>query len=146
MTAPPVAGRRPPGPHGYPLVGVLPMARRSPLAYLCEAARRYGDVVSLPLGLHRTYLVSHPDLVRLILQDVHTYQKEPTAARVRALFGGSLTTIDGGRWQMEFLGQFGARIGGGTDQIQRNTIGEKVLRLPPEPRIDKGIPFRDIPR
>jgi len=101
VTAPPVAGRRPPGPHGYPLVGVLPMARRSPLAYLCEAARRYGDVVSLPLGLHRTYLVSHPDLVRHILQDVHTYQKEPTAARVRALFGGSLTTIDGDRWQRE---------------------------------------------
>jgi len=55
------------------------------------------------------------------------------------------SAIDDGRWQMEFLGQFGARIGGGTDQIQRNTIGEKVLRLPPEPRVDKGIPFRDIP-
>jgi alkylation response protein AidB-like acyl-CoA dehydrogenase len=59
------------------------------------------------------------------------------------LAGGS--AIDDGRWQMEFLGQFGARIGGGTDQIQRNTIGEKVLQLPPEPRVDKGIPFRDIP-
>ena len=56
-----------------------------------------------------------------------------------------VSAIDDGRWQMEFLGQFGARIGGGTDQIQRNTIGEKVLRLPPEPRVDKGIPFRDIP-
>jgi hypothetical protein len=53
--------------------------------------------------------------------------------------------VDGGRWQMEFLGQWGTKIGGGTDEIQRNTIGEKVLRLPPEPRADKGIPFRDIP-
>jgi alkylation response protein AidB-like acyl-CoA dehydrogenase len=53
--------------------------------------------------------------------------------------------IDGGRWQMDFLGQWGARIGGGTDNIQRNTIGEKVLQLPPEPRVDKGVPFRDIP-
>jgi hypothetical protein len=53
--------------------------------------------------------------------------------------------IDHGRWQMEFLGQWSARIGGGTDQIQRNTIGEKVLRLPPEPRVDKNVAFRDIP-
>jgi alkylation response protein AidB-like acyl-CoA dehydrogenase len=52
---------------------------------------------------------------------------------------------DDGRWQMDFLGQWGARIGGGTDEVQRNTIGEKVLRLPPEPRVDKGVPFRDIP-
>ena len=29
--------------------------------------------------------------------------------------------------------------------IAEYTIGEKVLRLPPEPRVDKGIPFRDIP-
>src|SRR5688500_10457722 len=33
------------------------------------------------------------------------------------------SAIDDGRWQMEFLGQFGARIGGGADQSQRNTIG-----------------------
>jgi alkylation response protein AidB-like acyl-CoA dehydrogenase len=62
--------------------------------------------------------------------------------------GGMLAASDApdaGRWQMEFLGQWGARIGGGTDDIQRNTIGEKVLGLPPEPRVDKGVPFRDIP-
>ncbi len=56
------------------------------------------------------------------------------------------SAIDGGRWQMEFLGQWSAKIGGGTDEIQRNTIGEKVLALPPEPRVDKNIPFRDIPK
>ena len=44
------------------------------------------------------------------------------------------------------VGQWSAKIGGGTDEIQRNTIGEKVLALPPEPRVDKNIPFRDIPR
>jgi alkylation response protein AidB-like acyl-CoA dehydrogenase len=53
---------------------------------------------------------------------------------------------DAGKWQMDFLGQWNPKIGGGTDQIQRNTIGEKVLALPSEPRVDKGIPFREIPR
>ena len=52
---------------------------------------------------------------------------------------------DEGRWQYEFLGQWASRIGGGTDNIQRNTIGEKVLGLPPDIRVDKGVPFREIP-
>ena len=51
-----------------------------------------------------------------------------------------------GFWQNQFLGQWASRIGGGTDQIQRNIIGENVLGLPSEPRVDKGIPFRDIPK
>ncbi len=52
----------------------------------------------------------------------------------------------GGMWQGRFLYQWASRIGGGTDQIQRNVIAERALGLPPEPRVDKELPFREIPR
>jgi alkylation response protein AidB-like acyl-CoA dehydrogenase len=52
--------------------------------------------------------------------------------------------LDGGLWQQQFLGQWSVRIGGGTEQIQRNIIGERVLGLPREPRVDKSVPFKDL--
>ncbi|MEX2255848.1 MAG: acyl-CoA dehydrogenase family protein [Acidimicrobiia bacterium] len=54
--------------------------------------------------------------------------------------------FEDGFWQQMFLGQWGIRIGGGTEQVQRNILGERVLGLPPESRPDKTEPFRDVPK
>jgi alkylation response protein AidB-like acyl-CoA dehydrogenase len=49
-------------------------------------------------------------------------------------------------WGEHVLGAPGYRIAGGSDEVQRNIIGERVLGLPGEPRVDKDVPWRDIPK
>ena len=90
----------PPGPRGYPLLGVIPKARRDPLGFFLDAARTFGDVVALPLGVRRLYLLAHPDHIRYVLQeDDRHFLKRRAAERIRPLFGTSLTTVDGEDWR-----------------------------------------------
>jgi alkylation response protein AidB-like acyl-CoA dehydrogenase len=49
-------------------------------------------------------------------------------------------------WTEHILGAPGYRLAGGTDEIQRNVIGERVLGLPPEPRVDRNVPFSQLRR
>ena len=51
----------------------------------------------------------------------------------------------GGRFQAMLLRSPGVRIEGGTDEILRNIIGERVLGLPADMRADRGMPFNKIP-
>lgn len=53
--------------------------------------------------------------------------------------------IHQGLWQDLYLSVPGMRIAGGTDEILKNIIAERVLGLPPEIRVDKDKAFRDIP-
>lgn len=58
---------------------------------------------------------------------------DPALAAVEALF------------QQTLIGAPGMRLAGGTDEILRNVIAERVLGLPGDVRVDKDVPFRAIP-
>jgi alkylation response protein AidB-like acyl-CoA dehydrogenase len=52
----------------------------------------------------------------------------------------------GGYWQQQFLSAPSFRIAAGSDEVQRNIIGERVLGLPGDVRTDKDVPFKDLVR
>jgi alkylation response protein AidB-like acyl-CoA dehydrogenase len=55
---------------------------------------------------------------------------------------GALSGADaprGGHWQVQLLNRFWGTIGGGTSEVHRTMIGERVLGLPPEPRVDRDV-------
>ncbi len=62
---------------------------------------------------------------------------------------GPKLTADTGEWGTYAWSQFvvgnpGMRIAGGSDEVMRNIVGERVLGLPKEPGIDTTSPFRDL--
>ena len=74
------------------------------------------------------------------------------AAQVAHLIGGPYASAweksdeDADYWAYHVLNCRGMSLGGGTDEIQRNTLGERALGLPREPSTDREMPFRDLPR
>jgi acyl-CoA dehydrogenase len=83
-------------------------------------------------------------LVGAVLQ-----QEAASFAMEMAGAGGAL--LDAGEtpaaaaWQERYLALPGLRIAGGTDEVLRNIIAERVIGLPSDARADKGVAFKDIP-
>jgi alkylation response protein AidB-like acyl-CoA dehydrogenase len=71
---------------------------------------------------------------------------EVAAALLGSRIAADTGEPDGFAWTEHVLGAPGYRLAGGTDEIQRNIIGERVLGLPREPRVDKGVPYSKLPR
>jgi alkylation response protein AidB-like acyl-CoA dehydrogenase len=69
----------------------------------------------------------------LELEDQFGIIRDPEYAPLSAFFQATL------------MGAPGMRIAGGTDEIMRNIIAERVLGLPQDVRVDKDVAFKDIP-
>jgi alkylation response protein AidB-like acyl-CoA dehydrogenase len=91
--------------------------------------------------------------VRKALADDHGQEVMDLANRLAGSAGmlegrgpGGIDGADGSAWFFGFLYSQALTIGGGTSAVQRNIIGERVLGLAGEPRNDKDVPWKDVPK
>jgi alkylation response protein AidB-like acyl-CoA dehydrogenase len=89
-----------------------------------------------------------PEMAAIKLVGARAFQTGGGLAMELGGAEGLIAAEDLGReWalpQLLWLSAPGARIAGGTDEIQKNTIAERVLGLPGEIRTDRDVPFRDL--
>jgi alkylation response protein AidB-like acyl-CoA dehydrogenase len=78
-----------------------------------------------------------------MLQDIATYAMDLQGAN--GMLNGSEVAEASGQFQAMLLSSPSTRIAGGTDEILRNIIAERVLGLPGDIRVDKDVPFNKIP-
>jgi alkylation response protein AidB-like acyl-CoA dehydrogenase len=119
------------------------------------------------VGEARILEVVGPHLQQRLAQGIRSGQLSDQAAAIGRLFGGvasarartiafEIAGASGAAWTddegtvaergVEFLMRQTGCIGGGTTEMARNVISERVLGMPRERTYDRDVPFRDVPR
>jgi cytochrome P450 len=95
--------RLPPGPRGWPLVGVAFEVRKDPLTTMKRYARQYGDIVCLPVGRESRILLTHPDAIEqvLVIQQSKFHKSELTRLITGRLLGQGLLISEGDFWRRQ---------------------------------------------
>jgi alkylation response protein AidB-like acyl-CoA dehydrogenase len=145
-----------------PAGGARGLARRSLEGGRLDAGRRRELV-----GEARTLELVNGALTSRIAEGIRTGRTSDQSAAITRLFGGMMAVRNASiafelagdtavAWSdhEEELGQYGigylmrqaACIGGGTTEMARNVISERVLGMPRERTVDRDIPFRDVLR
>ena len=110
-----------------------------------EVQRRFGEIACAMLALRWSGQATDRDAAPAGALDKITAVDAATRAGdllVDVLGPDALTDPRWGRMVSELPG---LRSAGGTDEIVRTLVGERALGLPREPRVDKGVPFSELP-
>jgi alkylation response protein AidB-like acyl-CoA dehydrogenase len=84
-------------------------------------------------------------IIRLFMAEVHNVETDTAYA-----VAGAAAVLEDDAEQLDigtrYLGRQIANIGGGTTEMARNVIGERVLNFPREHAADRGVPFNQVRR
>lgn len=100
----PTNSTRPPGPRGWPLVGIALQLRKRGLEVFTQAARDYGDIVYIPLAFGQSrILINHPDLIEqvLVLQHNKFHKTAMARAATEKILGNGLVNSEGDFWRRQ---------------------------------------------
>ncbi len=87
----------------------------------------------------------HPSVVKLYIAE--NRRREGDLATTLLGPAAVAVTHEASEWAMEQLvARYPISIGGGTDEVHHNNLGEQALGLPRDIRLDRDVPFREIPK
>jgi alkylation response protein AidB-like acyl-CoA dehydrogenase len=153
---------------GQTNLGAMTRANGRAEADLVELARRYGRDGDVLLRREIARVVALRSVNRWTNQRAQAQAEQGSSSPLASLGKLAMSRIvhETGRVQSAIVGQqsllegpehpdgddanfasmnaYFTSIGGGTDQIQRNIIGERLLGLPREPEVDRDVPFQDV--
>ena len=87
----------------------------------------------------------HPSLLKLHVAEM--WRRVGDLAPALLGPAGVSETHDVSRWAMErSVNRYMVSIGGGTDEVHKNNLGEQALGLPRDIRVDRDVPWKDVPK
>lgn len=90
----------PPGPKGYPLIGIVPKMRKDPVQFFSDMARQYGDIVYWTMAQYKTYFINHPEAIKQVLvTKIDNYPKSRLWKHFKPIIGDGLVMQEGEAWR-----------------------------------------------